>query len=65
MRNGQKFCIDLLKKCKESQGENVLFSRGYDVTYARLETYNLLKPHLNTKKLCTRLFLHKIDKNTS
>ena len=38
----------------------------YDVTYAEsktLQLYNFVKSDQNATKLCTRLFIHKINKN--
>ena len=46
-------------------GWNVMNIHGYDVTYADFKTpqlYNFLKSDQNDTKLCTRLFLHKINK---
>ena len=56
------------KKCKENQGWHVLYICGCDVSYAEFETlyrFNFVKSVKKAAKLCTRLFLHKINKNLS
>ena len=70
MRNGQNdqksvncvkgsFSIKLTKTCKENQEWNVLYIRGYDVTYAALRTlelYNFMRNDQTTRKICKTLF---------
>ena len=41
-----------------------MYIRGNNVTYVEFNTlqpYNFVKSELNAKKLCSRVFLHKIE----
>ena len=58
------FSIKLNEKSKQNQERNVLYIRGNNVTYVEFNTlqpYNFVKSELNAKKLCSKVFLHKIE----
>ena len=54
------------KNMQKKQGWNAFYIRMYDATYAESKTlqfHNFVKSDQNVRKLCTRFFLHKINKN--
>ena len=59
------FSIKLTIEYKENQGWNILYIRGYGVTYAgfrSLQLLNFMRTDQNNTKLCSRLCLHKVIK---
>ena len=55
-----------IKLTKNSERRNISYVRWYDVTSAEFKTlqlYDFRKSDQNATKLCTRLFIHKINKN--